>query len=231
MIIKGFVENSLIDWEGRISAMVFVSGCNFSCPFCHNGALVKEDMQTAEIPQEKVLAVLREKRNWLDGVVITGGEPCMSSGLVDFIKELKALGYPVKLDTNGSYPQILEQLLKTKLVDYVAMDVKAPLNDNYQKVTASKIDIEIIRQSINIIRSYAADYEFRTTFVPSFLKKEDIVEIATLLQGSKKYYIQQFNPKAAMDPALRETEPYARKYLLETLHDCQKLIENAGLRD
>jgi pyruvate formate lyase activating enzyme len=231
MIIKGFIENSLIDWEGRISSMVFISGCNFSCPFCHNRALIREDVQTVEIPQEKIIAILREKRNWLDGVVITGGEPCMSSGLVDFIKELKKLGYPVKLDTNGSYPHILEQLLKTKLVDYVAMDVKAPLNDNYQKVTGSKIDIDKISQSINIIRSSAVDYEFRTTFVPAFLKKDDIVEIAALLQGSKKYYIQQFNPKETLDPALREIEPYSSKYLLETLHDCRKLIQNTSLRD
>lgn len=231
MKIKGFLESSMVDWEGRISAVIFISGCNFSCPFCHNADLVKENSDLPEIPREQIISTLREKRNWLDGVVITGGEPCMFPDLIGLIKELREIGYPIKLDTNGSYPQLLGELLTNKLVDYVAMDVKAPLNDIYQKITASSIDIETIRQSIGLILSLAPAYEFRTTFVPSFLNKAALTEIAAVLNGSRKYCIQQFNPKNAMDPLLRDIKPYNSGYLRETLEVCQKLIPNAKLRD
>ena len=229
--IKGFLENSLIDWDGRISAVIFISGCNFACPFCHNGILVKPNNDVAEIAQDKILALLKEKRAWLDGVVISGGEPCMYLELFELMKEIKKMGYPIKIDTNGSHPKPLETLIKHGLVDYVAMDIKAPLNGNYKKLSGSNINIDRIKRSISVLRASAIEYEFRTTFVPTMLEKTDLVEIAAFLQGSKRFFIQQFKPKQAMAPELRGLEPYSNKYLLETLQECRKFIPNSRLRD
>ncbi|MDD5492269.1 MAG: anaerobic ribonucleoside-triphosphate reductase activating protein [bacterium] len=229
--IKGFLENSLIDWDGKISAVIFISGCNFACPFCHNGVLVKPNNDVAEIAQDKILALLKAKREWLDGVVISGGEPCMYLELFELMREIKKMGYPIKIDTNGSHPKPLEALIKYGLVDYVAMDIKAPLNDHYKKLSGSNINVERIKRSIEVLRGSAIEYEFRTTFVPTMLEKNDLVAIATFLQGSKRFFIQQFKPKQALAPELRELEPYSNKYLLETLQECRKFIPNSRLRD
>ncbi len=229
--IKGFLENSLIDWDGKISAVIFISGCNFACPFCHNGVLVKQNNDIAEISQEKILALLKAKRAWLDGVVISGGEPCMYLELFELMKEIKKMGFPIKIDTNGSHPKPLETLIKYGLVDYVAMDIKAPLNANYKKLSGSNINIDRIKRSIAVLRGSEIEYEFRTTFVPTMLEKNDLVEIASFLKGSKRFFIQQFKPKEAMAPELRELAPYSSKYLLETLQECRKFIPNSRLRD
>jgi pyruvate formate lyase activating enzyme len=228
--IKKFIDNSLIEWEGRISAVIVLGGCNFACPFCHNGVLLKTNDDVAEISQDKVLQILQEKKNWLDGVVISGGEPCLYHELFDFIKKVKALGFPIKLDTNGYHPRMLGTLIKQKLVDYVAMDIKAPLNEKYKQLSGTNLNLNRIKQSIDLLRTTGIDYEFRTTYVPSMLEKNDLVEIATYLQGSKRFYIQQFSPEETLDHSLSSLVPYTMNYLRETELECRKFIVNSKIR-
>lgn len=230
--IKSFIENSLIDWEGRISAVIFLGGCNFSCPFCHNATLVKPTENIPDIPVEKILHSLKNNKDWLDGVVISGGEPCLyaETELTDFIKAIKNIGLAVKIDTNGSRPQILENLIKQNLIDCVAMDIKAPLNDKYRKLSGANVDLDNIRKSVDLLRYSGIEYEFRTTFVPTLLDKDDLVEIASYLKGSKKFYIQAFNPQETLDQNLRTAGRYPDKYLEETLQECIKYIPNCGIR-
>lgn len=228
--IKKFIDNSLIEWEGRISAVIVLGGCNFACPFCHNGVLLKANDDIAEISQDKVLQILQEKKNWLDGVVISGGEPCLYHELFAFIKKVKALGFPIKLDTNGYHPRMLGTLIKQKLVDYVAMDIKAPLNEKYKQLSGTNLNLNRIKQSIALLRTTGIDYEFRTTYVPSMLEKNDLVEIATYLQGSKRFYIQQFSPEETLDHSLSSLVPYTMNYLRETELECRKFIVNSKIR-
>ncbi len=228
--IKKFIATSLIEWEGKISAVIVVGGCNFACPFCHNGVLLKDNADIADISQDKVLQVLKEKKNWLDGVVISGGEPCLYHELFAFIKKVKVLGFPIKLDTNGYHPRMLGTLIKQKLVDYVAMDIKAPLNDKYRQLSGTKVNLSRIKQSIDLLRTTGIDYEFRTTFVPSILEKNDLVEIATYLKGSKRFYIQQFSPEVTLDHSLSSLTPYTMNYLRETELECKKFISNSRIR-
>lgn len=228
--IKKFIDNSLIEWEGRISAVIVLGGCNFACPFCHNGVLLKANTDIAEISQDKVLQILQEKKTWLDGVVISGGEPCLYHELFAFIKKVKALGFPIKLDTNGYHPRMLKTLIKQKLVDYVAMDIKAPLNDKYKQLSGTNLNLNRIKQSIALLRTTGIDYEFRTTYVPSMLEKNDLVEIATYLQGSKRFYIQQFSPEETLDHSLSTLIPYPLNYLRETELACKKFVTNSKIR-
>ncbi len=228
--IKRIIEESLIEWEGKISAVIVLAGCNFSCPFCHNGVLVKSNIAIADIPEEKVLQILRRKKDWLDGVVISGGEPCLYHELFEFIKKVKAIGLPIKLDTNGYLPRMLATLIKQKLVDYVAMDIKAPLNDKYKQLCGIQVNLRRIRQSVELLRTSGIEHEFRTTFVPQMLEKNDLVEIAMYLQGSKRFYIQQFSPEETLDNSLSSLVPYTMNYLKETELACKKYVSNAKIR-
>lgn len=229
--IKGFIETSFIDWEGHISAVVFLGGCNFACPFCHNAELIQPSPAMPTLAKEKILARITEKRTWIDGVVISGGEPCLQQNIVDFIREIKDLGFPVKLDTNGSEPKMLNELVKMNLVDYVAMDIKAPLTEQYQKLSGKNIELGPIKQSIEILlNTKHIDYEFRTTVVPDCLSKENIVTIAAAVQGSKRYVLQQFNPKETLDTSLQSVKPYSSADIDEIIAECKKFIPNTYIR-
>lgn len=228
--IKKFIDNSMIEWEGRISAVIVVGGCNFACPFCHNGILLKERTAIADISQDKVLQLLQEKKSWLDGVVISGGEPCLYHELFEFVKKVKVIGLPIKLDTNGYHPKMLSTLIKQELVDYVAMDIKAPLNNKYAQLCGIKINLSRIKQSVEILRTSGIEHEFRTTFVPTMLEKNDLVEIAKYLQGTKRFYIQQFSPEETLDQSLSSLIPYKMNYLKETELACRKYITNSRIR-
>lgn len=205
--IGGFQKTSFLDYPEKISCIVFTSGCNFRCGYCHNPELFKI---------EPVLTVpaffdfLKARKGKLDGVVITGGEPTLQSGLLDFVKKIKDLNFLVKLDTNGTNPNILNELLNLNLLDYVAMDIKAPL-DKYKQITNVDLDIQKIEDSINLIKSSKIDYEFRTTVVKSQLTYEDIEKIGILLQGAKKYYLQKFVVSKLLDESLMNEETYSDK--------------------
>lgn len=208
MNIGGFQKVTLIDYPGKIAATVFTVGCNFLCPYCHNSELVdgKKSKNQPRTDQVEILKFLTTRQGLLEGVCITGGEPTLQNDLPDFIKKIKDLGFLVKLDTNGSNPQMLANLLEAKLIDFVAMDIKAPL-EKYKKVVGEKINLEDIQRSVELVRQ-APDYEFRTTVLPVLHTRKDILSIGRWLQGSKKYYLQQFKPNKTLDAAFEKEKPF-----------------------
>lgn len=198
MKIYGFQKTTLLDYPGHVAATVFVGGCNFRCPFCHNGLLVLEPETQPVIPEEEVISYLRKRQGILEGVCVTGGEPTLQQDLADFLRRLKDLGYLVKLDTNGSRPQALEQLLREGLLDYVAMDIKAS-SDNYATAAGlEELDFDRIRQSIRLLMESDIPYEFRTTAVKGIHTVEEFEEIGRLLQGSRAYFLQGFRESENM---------------------------------
>ncbi|NPV04942.1 MAG: anaerobic ribonucleoside-triphosphate reductase activating protein [Syntrophaceae bacterium] len=198
MKIGGFQKVSLIDYPGVISAVVFTQGCNFRCPFCHNPELVDPERFSDRIPEAEILSFLERRKGRLDAVVITGGEPTLQGELIPFIIHLKAMGYRIKLDTNGALPDVLEELLGRALLDYVAMDIKAPL-EKYGEVTRTAADTERIRRSIGLIMGSGIDYEFRTTAVRTLLAPADLEAIGHLIPGARRFVLQKFVPSKALD--------------------------------
>ena len=187
MQIGGLIKNSFVDYPGKIAAVLFATGCNFDCWYCHNRELLskKETLDTDEI-----LDFLYKRRGQLDAAVFSGGEACMQEGLADLIAEVQNMGYLIKLDTNGGYPLVIRNLLQKELLDYVAMDFKAPLN-KYKTAVCVDADICAVKESIKIIMESAPDYEFRTTCIPQ-LSVSDIEEIARTIEGAKRYALQQY---------------------------------------
>jgi len=228
MKIGGFQKTSLLDYPDRISAIVWTSGCNLRCPFCYNRKLA---LGTAELfPKDEILSFLSERKELLEGVVISGGEPLLQDDLVDFVKRVKDLRLLVKVDTNGAFPERLDELLEQQLVDYVAMDVKAP-KKRYHELSGITVDLSKIEASINLIKSKARAYEFKTTFVPGFLTKEDIVEIAEWLKSAEVFYLQQFKPmKPLVSSQLESTVPYLREYVYETLEAIRPFFKRCAVR-
>lgn len=198
MKIAGFQKFSLIDYPCKISAIIFTQGCNFRCPYCHNPELVDPKLFTYTLDEDSILSFLRRRVGKLDGVVITGGEPLLQHDLIEFIKKVKEMGYLVKLDTNGSYPENLERLLAKNLIDYIAMDIKAPL-EKYHNVVQTDVCTEKIAESITIILNSNIDYEFRTTVVKDFLIEDDLICIAKLIRGAKRYVLQKFAVSKILD--------------------------------
>ena len=205
MIIGGLQKLTLIDYPGHLAATVFTFGCNFRCPFCHNPELVSGSLyKISGILEEDFFKFLKERKGKLEGVCITGGEPTIQPDIVEFVRKIKNLGFKVKLDTNGARPDILRELFQKKLLDFVAMDIKSDL-ENYAKTTNSKLDIERIRLSVDLIRNSGIDYEFRTTAVPGLHKEEDFAKIGEWLEGSKKYVLQKYEDKGKiLDPKLKK---------------------------
>ncbi|MBU0671034.1 anaerobic ribonucleoside-triphosphate reductase activating protein [Patescibacteria group bacterium] len=214
MIISGLQKTTLIDYPDKIAAVVFTRGCNFKCPFCHNPELVNPDKYYPEMPEQEILDYLEKRKNVLDGVVITGGEPLIYSDIENFIRKVKAMGYKIKLDSNGTNPKLLEDLIDKKLVDFVAMDIKNYL-DKYDETTGVKVNKDNIKKSIDIIMKKAPDYEFRTTVLPRLHKKEDFKKMGELIKGAKQYYIQGFRPIKTLDPEYAKEDSYTEKELEE----------------
>lgn len=200
MIIKGLQKTTLIDFPEKIACTIFTFGCNFRCPYCHNPELVIED-GTKEIPQEEILKFLEERKDFFEGVCITGGEPTIHEDLPGLLEKIKKLGLAVKLDTNGTNPGVVEQLIKNKIVDYIAMDIKAPLK-KYEQVVRAEVDLEKIKRSIDLIKNSGVEYEFRMTVPPETLDESDFLEIGKCLNGSKKFYLQRFRGIKTLDKSL-----------------------------
>ena len=192
MRICGLQKLSMVDYPGKLAATVFTGGCNLRCPFCHNAPLVLRVAETPELPVDEVLTFLRSRKGLLDGVVLSGGEPLMQNGAAAFLEQVRSLGFAVKLDTNGCYPEVLEEVLKRKLVDYVAMDIKNSREKYAETVGIPDFDITPIEQSAALLKNSGIDFEFRTTVVKEFHNAQDIVSIGQWLAGSPRYYLQQF---------------------------------------
>ncbi len=184
-------RTSLIDYPGEISAVVFTQGCNFRCPYCHNPELVDPSRFTHPLDQDEVLSFLSMRRGKCDAVVITGGEPCIQPGLIPFMKSLKKMDYLVKLDTNGSFPEVLSKVLESGLADFIAMDVKAPVS-RYPHVARCILDPGRVARSIRMIMGSGLAFEFRTTLVRGLLSPEDVLEIGREIQGAPRYVLQRF---------------------------------------
>ena len=205
MNFKGWEKVSLVEWPEKICSIVFVGECNFYCPWCYNHALARWPESLADIKEADVLTYLKENQKFLDGLMISGGEPLKmdknwQKDLLMFIQAVRALGLMVGAETNGSNPEFLEYLLKNKLLDYVAMDIKAPLiQEKYEQLVGTKVDVAKIKKSISLIKELAPDYEFRTTVVPGLLEVEDLEKIVEELQGAKRYYLQEFEGRAVED--------------------------------
>lgn len=196
MVISGLQKLTLLDYPGKTAAIVFTYGCNFRCPFCHNALLVTEKMQDV-IPEEEVLAFLRKRVGLLDAVCITGGEPTLQKDLREFIIKVKDMGYAVKLDTNGTNPALLDELLSEGLLDYVAMDIKnSP--EKYSLTAGADVDFNNILKSIELIKSKAPDCEFRTTITRELHTEDDIRRIALTVGKDNKYFIQQFKDSGSL---------------------------------
>jgi len=204
--IAGYHPVTLIDWPGRIAAVVFLPRCNLRCSFCHAGPLLKEPQET--IPLEAILEHLASRAGWIDGVVICGGEPTLWPGIGRLCEEFRRLGLAVKLDTNGTNPDRLEALLGAGLVDAVAMDLKAPIDERYHGVAGTRTDLRAINRSIDLLMESGVEYEFRTTVCPAFLAEDEIHAIGKRIAGARLWVLQRFEPANALDPILRTCEPY-----------------------
>jgi len=198
MKIGGLHKFSMIDYPGMLCAIVFTQGCNFRCPYCHNPELVSFDKFGPTIPEQEILEFLKTRIGKLDAVSITGGEPTLHEALPAFIRKVKELGFLVKLDTNGTNPDMLKMLIEENLVDYLAMDIKAPL-DEYKRVIRTEVDIAAVRESINTIENSSCEYEFRTTLISTLHTKEDVQKIAKSLGKAKRYFLQKFVPTKTLD--------------------------------
>jgi pyruvate formate lyase activating enzyme len=221
-LIKGFIETSFVDWPGNISSVVFLPNCNFRCSYCHNSDLVLRSDMIQDIPFDQVIARLETMRGWVDGVCVSGGEPTIHSFLPNLLRSIKQLGFATKLDTNGSRPAVLASLIQEHLVDFVAMDIKAPLaEDAYCSVTGVRNFVDDVKQSTRLLLSGAVPYEFRFTVVPWYHRPEDIFRVAQELSGATKLRLQNFKPVNTLDPLLNTS----RSYATEEIDSYQKKVD------
>jgi len=221
MQIGGLQKLSLIDYPGQIAAVVFTQGCNFRCPFCHNRDLVLPDCYRDQIPVSDVLQFLDERWGKLQAVVISGGEPTLQKGLLPFMEKVKRLGYAIKLDTNGSRPRVLERIIKKRLVDFIAMDVKGP-PDRYDILAGVPIKIEDIRESIRLIVDSGVEHLFRTTVVKPYLSGDDLRRTAEMARAGQRYVLQEF---IAVESVLNNTLMDRGHYTHEEFRQLQSELQ------
>ena len=229
MKICGFNKTTLLDYPGRVACTIFLGGCNFRCPFCQNGALVVEPGSQPEYSQEEILAFLKKRKGILDGVCVSGGEPTLSDGLPDFLREIKDLGYDVKLDTNGSRPSIVKKLAADGLIDKVAMDIKA-CPSNYHVLTGVNVDLDAIRETAGWLLNGDLDYEFRTTVVRELHSEKDFQEISQWLSGAKAYYLQAYRDSdGVLMPGFTACSEDAMKHYRDILLGTIPVVEIRGM--
>ncbi|KYH37193.1 MAG: ribonucleoside-triphosphate reductase-like protein [Candidatus Bathyarchaeota archaeon B24] len=233
MRIKGFVDLSMVDWDGHVVSVVWTPGCNFRCGFCFNKTLVLKPESLSDVPEEKVLSFLDANRRFLDGICITGGEPTLQPDLDVFCGKVKKLGLKVKLDSNGSNPAVLKSLISRGLIDYVALDVKAPLNpESYGRVTgvSSESLVERVKESISLLMNSGLDYEFRTTVVPGLHSEDDIRMICEDIRGAKRYVLQVYRPGDTIDPSFKMLKPPSREFMLKLAEIASKYVKEVRVR-
>lgn len=193
MLIGGFQSFTLSDFPGKPAAIIFTQGCNFNCPYCHNQHLLKPSLQQSSSMEEGVLSFMEKSTGMLDGLVVTGGEPTLQQDLMRFVSEIKALGFAVKLDTNGSNPKCLRELLENNLIDYIAMDIKAPC-EKYDQLCGTAVDVACIRDSMDLISSSGLPHHFRTTYYPTLLGEEDIQDVKRIIPEGSQHVVQRYIP-------------------------------------
>jgi pyruvate formate lyase activating enzyme len=245
MIIGGLIKTSLVDYPGKISAIIFTKGCSFACHFCYNPLLVQPDKTALEtspnteghlrklgqelapnlISVDDLFLFLEKRAKQLDAVVITGGEPTIHHDLPDTIRRIKQLGYSIKLDTNGTNPAMLKKLLAEGLIDYLAMDLKGS-KEKYSRVAGVPVDFKKIKESVKIIMTSGLPYEFRTTIVPGYLEPKDIASMGKIIKGADKWYLQKFKSDIALvDEALEGRKPYTDKEMVAMVKEGKKYVK------
>ncbi|GJQ58765.1 MAG: anaerobic ribonucleoside-triphosphate reductase activating protein [Candidatus Scalindua sp. AMX11] len=229
--IKGFIENSLIEWPGNIVSIIFLPHCNMRCPYCHATHLVREPNELESIPVTSITKKIAQNRDWLDGVVITGGEVTLHHDVDLLISTFKELGLRVRIDTNGTNPHVIDDYIQRGLIDCVAMDIKAPLlEEKYRDVAGGFCNVRDIEKSIRLIMDSGIEYEFRTTVCPSFLDGADIVSIAQSIAGSSKYILQAFRPNNCLDDSMLNVVPYSEVEMAGFAKEAQKFVKNCFVR-
>lgn len=229
MRIGGFKRFSLIDYAGYSSAVVFTKGCNFRCPYCHNPELIGSAAGTPPIPETEIFEFLETRRGKLDGVVITGGEPTLQPDILCFMRRVREMGFLVKLDTNGSNPRLVQEVIEEKLADFIAMDVKGPI-ENYCEVIRADIDTDTIARSIELIRSSGMEYEFRTTVVRSQLSEKDIMAIAKWIGGARSFVLQRFEAGKTLDPVFGNMKTYPPNTFLQLQAGAGHFVDRCFIR-
>jgi len=233
MIFKALQKTSLIEYPGKISSIVWTAGCNFRCPFCYNVDLVLHPEKGESISEETILEHLKKRKKWVDALSITGGEPTIHKELPNFLSQVKKLGFLTEIETNGTNPAMLKELIDKKLVDYVAFDIKAPLRwEKYSKAASIKNKklFANVKKSIKLVMK-SKDYEFRITVVPALHTKQDLIDIAKSLKGAKAFYLQQFkNDVPLLNPEFNKIKPYSRKELEEIRIAIKKYFKKCEVR-
>ncbi len=228
MKIQGLQKLTLLDFPGKVACTVFTAGCNFRCPFCHNASLVVNIPKETEITQEQFFAFLQKRQGVMDGVCVSGGEPLLQPGIEDFIKKIKEMGYAVKLDTNGSFPEKLQRLVEDRLIDYVAMDIKNSREAYSITSGVEPLDIVSIEKSVSYLKEGHIPYEFRTTVVKNFHTEEEFERIGQWLLGAQKYFLQNFVDSG--DLINRRVRGCTEEEMKDFLKIVQKYVPNATLR-
>ncbi|MFA5313311.1 MAG: anaerobic ribonucleoside-triphosphate reductase activating protein [Methanomassiliicoccales archaeon] len=228
--IVGFARTSLLDWDGKVASTIYLQGCNLRCGFCHNPDLIQSSSALEEVPFDSIREYIESNKDFLDGVVITGGEATIHNDLPLLIGRFRQLGMKIKLDTNGTNPKMLRDLIGAGMLDYVAMDIKAPLDQKYSEITGCVIDLDDIKESIALIMDEMKEYEFRTTVVPFYLDTPDIESIASYIGGARKYALHQFNNANTFDKRLESMAPYTDEKLRDMADVAKLYVKKVVLR-
>ncbi len=230
MLFFGLVPTSLVDYKDYISCVLFTKGCNMRCPYCHNVELVLPGYEDKleKYDEQRVFKFLEKRKGQLDAVVITGGEPTIHADLFDFIEKVKNIGYKIKLDTNGTNPDVVKRLIEKNLVDYIAMDVKGPFS-RYSEFVGVDLDLDKIAKSINLIKKMD-DYEFRTTVYP-IIELKDFEEIGKMIEGAKNYSIQQFRPEKTLSEEASKMKAKRTAFLKQACEIMQKYVKNCEIKN
>lgn len=230
MKIYGLNKTTLLDYPGRVAATIFLGGCNFRCPFCQNSSLILDPGSQPEIPEEEVLSFLKKRKGILEGVCVTGGEPTLSPELPAFLKKIRTLGYPVKLDTNGTCPKLLKSLAEQKLIQMTAVDIKA-CPDNYPSLCGMlHPDLNAVKETVEFLKNGTLDYEFRTTVVRELHSEKDFIEISQWLSGAKAYYLQAYRDSGeVLQPGFSSYTREELMYFREILKRTIPLVEIRGI--
>jgi len=231
MLFGGLQKTTLVDYPGKVAATIFTAGCNFRCPYCHNPELVLPELikKQPKITEKEILDFLKGRQKLLEGVCITGGEPTIQSDLIDFIKKVKDLGFLVKLDTNGSCPDVLNSLIEEKLIDYVAMDIKAP-KQKYELFVKDQSIVEKIDKSIELLKQDKVDYEFRTTLAPNILEEQDILAIADWIKFAPRYFLQRFQNNKVLNEEFKNLEPWSEQMMKALLKKIKSYFSECNIR-
>lgn len=231
MLIGGWQKLTLIDYPGKIAAVLFTVGCDFRCGFCHNPELVLiSEFRANRIKEEKIFDFLKSRQGLLEGVVITGGEPTLQNDLPDFVRKIKEMCFLIKIDTNGANPEMIERLNQEKLVDFWAMDIKAPL-EKYEAIAGAPVEAEKIKKSIELIKKSGADYEFRATLVAGIHNAEDVLKMARLLQGAKIFVLQKFvSRERLVNQDFVGQQSFSEQEMLRLAKECRQWVERCEIR-